>query len=106
MQSALASFDAETRIEQHCGIEAMAQIAALTLFQPDRVVAYAMADVARVGNTLTAQGAAFRSGRRWYKLAFICELTHDHRAIQAFEFTIGDPIPRRLWEAHSLPPVH
>lgn len=106
MRQALSRFDEETRVEQLCGIEAMAQIAALKQFQPDRVVAYAMADVRLERNTLLAEGAAFRSRRRWYRLRFKCELNADRQGVRGFEYAIGDAIPRRLWEAHNIPAIH
>ncbi|MBZ6078119.1 DUF930 domain-containing protein [Microvirga puerhi] len=107
MRQALSTFDEETRIEQLCGIEAMAQIvAASKQFQPDRVVAYAMADVKVLRGTVLAEGAAFRSAHQWYGLTFKCELSPDRRTVKAFEFSLGDAIPRQLWEAHNLPPIH
>jgi len=106
MRQALSRFDEETRVEQLCGIEAMAQIAALKRFQPDRVVAYAMADVKLDRTTLLAEGAAFRSQRRWYRLRFKCELNADRQSVRGFEYAIGDTIPRRLWEAYNLPAIH
>lgn len=107
MRQALAQFDEETRIEQLCGIEAMAQIrATFPTFQPDRVVAYAMADVRLLKGTLVAGGAAFRSERQWYRMSFTCALTADTQTIKTFEFAIGDAIPQRLWEKHNLPAVY
>ena len=106
MVAALASMEEETRWEQLCGIEAMAQIAAAPngAFQPDRVVAYAMADVKASGGEILAEGAAFRSRGRWYRLKFQCRLKPDRLTVETFEFSVGKAIPRRLWEAHNLPP--
>lgn len=105
MAAALDSMDEETRWEQLCAIEAMAQIAAsFRDYQPDRVVAYAMADVKVAKGEIVAEGAAFRSRGRWYHLQFLCRLNPDRQAVEAFEFSVGDAIPRRLWDAHNLPP--
>lgn len=103
----LPHLEEETRLEQLCGIEAMAQIALWDgHFQPDRVVAYAMADVKVADGTIVAEGAAFRSKQHWYGLRFRCEIGPDHQSVQAFEFAIGRSIPKTAWERHGLPPVH
>lgn len=100
----LPLFEEETRLEQLCNLEAMAQIALLLQsFQPDRVVAYAKADVKIVDNKLVAEGAAFRSNRQWYGLTFTCGLSADHQAVQSFEFSVGKAIPKRFWEKYNLP---
>ncbi len=100
----LPLMEEETRLEQLCNIEAMAQIAAaLKQFEPDRIVAYAMADTKRVGSTITAEGAAFRSGLSWYNLNYTCQLDMRDRIVRSFELAVGNAIPRKLWEAHNLP---
>lgn len=104
MRQMLPLLEMETRLEQLCNIEAMAQIAAaLKQFEPDRVVAYAMADTKRDRNTLTAQGAAFRSGSSWYNLSYKCQLDTVRQVVKGFELTVGDAIPKGLWEDHNLP---
>ncbi|MBJ6125134.1 DUF930 domain-containing protein [Microvirga splendida] len=100
----LPLFEEETRLEQLCNLEAMAQIAAsLRQHHPDRVVAYAKAEVRIDGSRLLAEGAAFRSHRRWYGLTFRCGLSPGRQAVQDFEFTVGKAIPKRLWERYNLP---
>jgi predicted house-cleaning noncanonical NTP pyrophosphatase (MazG superfamily) len=104
MREMLPLFEEDTRLEQLCDLEAMAQIAAsLKHFQPDRVVAYAKADVRIENNMLVAEGAAFRSHRRWYGLTFRCGLSEDRQAVQSFEFSVSRAVPRRLWERYNLP---
>jgi hypothetical protein len=104
MREMLPLLEEETRLEQLCGLEAMAQIAAsLKQFHPDRVVAYAKTDVRIENNTVTAEGAAFRSHRRWYGLTFTSDLTDDRQALRSFAFSVGKAIPKRLWEQYSLP---
>jgi hypothetical protein len=104
MWEMLPLFEEETRLEQLCGLEAMAQIAAsLKQFHSDRIVAYAKADV-RIENTIiAAEGAAFRSHQRWYGLTFRCGLTGDRQAVQDFEFSVGNAIPKGLWDRYNLP---
>jgi hypothetical protein len=95
---------AEERIEQLCGLEAMSQIHAWKSdFEPDRVTAYARGATTLAGHALIADGAVFRSKRRWYDLHFRCELSADQAAIVAFEFRVGDPVPRGQWAKLGLP---
>jgi len=101
---ALSRFMPDERIEQLCGIEAMAQVSAWNAdLQADRVVAYAMSNPKISGDLFLADGAAFHSKREWYRIKFKCVLTPDHSTVSAFEFIIGDSIPKRDWEKHSLP---
>jgi hypothetical protein len=97
----------DERVEQLCSIEAMSQIHAWKKeFEPDRLAAYAMADTRISGRILLAEGAAFRSKRRWYNLRFKCEFTSDRKRVAAFEFRVGEAVPSSQWEARGLPPVH
>lgn len=103
----LAQLDEAERIEQLCGLEAMSQIHAWKAeFEPDRVVAYTMAATKFAIQTLQAEGAVFRSKRHWYRLSFTCEMTRDRRKVAAFSFTVGEPVPRREWQARNLPEIH
>ncbi|WP_312809515.1 DUF930 domain-containing protein [Agrobacterium cavarae] len=100
----LAALAPTDHVEQLCGLEAMAQVGEWSKeLRPDRVVAYAMADPKIVGNAFSADGAALHSKQDWYALKFKCELTPDHKKVAAFEFLMGDPIPKNDWGEHSLP---
>ncbi|WEO70639.1 DUF930 domain-containing protein [Agrobacterium vitis] len=100
----LATLAPADQVEQLCGLEAMAQVGAWSKeLRPDRVVAYAMADPKMVGSAFSADGAALHSKKDWYTLKFKCELTPDHKKVAAFEFLVGDPIPKNEWGEHSLP---
>ena len=55
---------------------------------------------------MVADGAAFRSHDRWYDIRFRCEVGPDHAKVVAFEFEVGDPVPRKDWEDLNLPAVH
>lgn len=95
---------ADERVEQLCGLEAMSQIQAWKSdFEPDRVTAYARAATKLAGRALIADGAAFRSKRRWYDLRFRCEFSPDQATIVAFEFRVGEPVPRGQWVKLGLP---
>lgn len=97
----------DERVEQLCGLEAMGQIHDWQRsYEPDRVTAYALADTKRAGRVLTAEGAAFRSQRRWYALRFACTVSPDLKRVTAFAFHVGEPIPQDRWETLGLPAVH
>jgi hypothetical protein len=103
----LGSLGGSERIVQLCNVEAMDQVHAWKgEFRPDRVVAYAMAAMKIEGDTIAADGAAFRSNSAWYRLRFKCAVTADHRKVASFEFLVGDAIPASQWEAHDLPAIH
>jgi hypothetical protein len=103
----LATFADTERIVQLCNLEAMDQVEAWRSdFQPDRLVAYARSDVKMSGETIVADGAAFRSRKNWYDIKFKCEVAPDHAKVVAFEFKIGDPVPRKDWEKLNLPAVY
>lgn len=105
-REALKALDAAERIEQLCNLEAMSQIHAWKAqFEPDRVVAYAMAGTKLSKRTLEAEGAAFRSRKQWYFLRFRCEMAADGK-VAGFQFRVGEAIPRSEWAAHDLPPEH
>ena len=105
-REALKTLEASERIEQLCNLEAMSQIHAWKVeFEPDRVVAYAMAGTKLTKTALEAEGAAFRSRKQWYGLRFRCEMAANGK-VAGFQFRVGEPIPRREWAAHDLPPEH
>ncbi|CAM5198601.1 hypothetical protein BTHI11S_04432 [Bosea thiooxidans] len=97
----------EERVEQLCGLEAMGQIHAWQArYEPDRVSAYATADTRYADRILRAEGAAFRSRRRWYGLRFECTISTDLKRVTAFAFRVGEPIPQARWQALGLPALH
>ena len=105
-REALKMLEAGERIEQLCTLEAMSQIHAWKAeFEPDRVVAFAMAGTKLTKTVLEAEGAAFRSRKQWYGLRFRCEMAANGK-VAGFQFRVGEPIPRSEWAAHDLPPEH
>jgi hypothetical protein len=105
-REALKTLDVSERIEQLCNLEAMSQIHAWKAeFEPDRVVAFAMAGTKLTKSTLEADGAAFRSRKQWYGLRFRCEMAANGK-VAGFQFRVGEAIPRSEWAAHDLPPEH
>lgn len=105
-REALKTLETGERIEQLCNLEAMSQIHAWKAeFEPDRVVAYAMASIKLTKSALEAEGAAFRSRKQWYGLRFRCEMAANGK-VAGFQFRVGETIPRSEWAAHDLPPEH
>lgn len=105
-RESLKTLEASERIEQLCNLEAMSQIHAWKAeFEPDRVVAYAMAGTKQTKSALEAEGAAFRSRKQWYGLRFRCEMAANGK-VAGFQFRVGEAIPRSEWAAHDLPPEH
>ena len=104
---ALAQMNVEDRAVQICGLEAMGQIAKTdSLLSPELVSSYAMSQLVFKGRVVIAEGAAFQSGGIWYNLAFRCQVSPDRTRVQAFEFAIGDAIPRAKWSSLNLTSSH
>lgn len=106
-QKMLAELDGihgDTRLEQLCNIEAMAQIAkAYPTLRAAKVVAYAAGPVRAGAGMLEATRGAVETAEGWYRLTYRCALTPDRRSVKGFDLTIGNAIPRSLWERYNLP---
>lgn len=86
----LESLPPEKRLARTCNIEALAQIGnAGEGFAPDVVMAEAYARSEMTATRLAASGAIFRSGERWYGLAFACTLSDDLTSVTAFSYRLG-----------------
>jgi hypothetical protein len=103
-RAALSQLAPAEQVEQLCNLEAMAQVGQWNRrLQPDRLVAYAMGDTAFSENSFVADGAAVHSEQAWYRLHYRCDLSFDHKKVVAFEFVMGDAIPKSDWSEHNLP---
>ncbi len=103
IMSQLRKLDPETRLEQRCDIESLERIARDGKgFKPDKVVAYTFADPVHGENSIEAPGAAFRSKGEWYRLSYSCKTGPEHLDVKAFEFEIGEQIPRDDWARYYL----
>ncbi len=93
-ERSLQRLDPEERLEQLCDYTAMAQIRNDNRsFRPDRAVANAMADAHVSQDTIKATAGAFRSGGKWFTLAYSCTATPDHLKVISFQYSIGPEIP-------------
>nr|WP_319386731.1 DUF930 domain-containing protein [uncultured Roseibium sp.] len=106
-RSALASLVSGDRVEQLCALEAMEQIRrADPQFRPTRLAPHAFRNSVQRDNEIVASAAAVRSNRTWYDIAYRCRLSTGGNEVIDFEFALGDPIDRSLWDEHGLAPVH
>ncbi|MGE3147691.1 MAG: DUF930 domain-containing protein [Pseudorhodoplanes sp.] len=102
LQANLKRLDPETRLEQVCDLEAMKRIRSDGRYAPDRAKSYVTSAPRRSGHTLTARGAAFRSGGRWFAFSFTCTGSPDHLRVTAFSYQVGKQIPESAWNAYGL----
>ena len=101
--ASLGRLDPQTRLEQICDYEAMNRIGdGDNAFHPDRAKSDAVAAPQHRGDTLIANGAAFRSGGKWYAVSFICKAAPDHTHVLSFTSKIGALIPEAKWPAYGL----
>lgn len=101
----LKQLDPATRLEQRCDVEAMERITKHEQhLSADKVLAYAFSDPVVQDHAIIADGAAFRSRERWYKLSFACQTSDDQMTVMSFKYTIGDEVPESEWAAHYLVP--
>ncbi|KZL25883.1 DUF930 domain-containing protein [Pseudovibrio sp. WM33] len=103
LKESLVLFDPSDQREQLCNLEVMEQIELWDeSFNPERVVAFAYKDPVVFGNSVSADGAAFRSKGDWYHLTYKCTYNPTTNLVTALEFLAGDVIARSEWEDHFL----
>ncbi len=91
------------RLVQVCDYTAMQRIRKDDRsFRPDRVIADGEKDPTFNKNTVTANGAAFRSRGKWYALTFHCVAAPDNLKVLSFSYKIGGEIPEAKWAAYGL----
>jgi hypothetical protein len=95
--ASLGKLDPQTKLEQVCDLEAMSRIK-----QADRAKSDVISHPVHSGNTLTANGGAFRQKGKWYQLSFVCKATPDHLRVLTFSFKVGEPIPEDKWSSYGL----
>jgi uncharacterized protein DUF930 len=95
--ASLGKLDPQTRLEQVCDLEAMSRIA-----QADRAKSDVISHPVHSGNTLTADGGAFRQKGKWYWFSFVCKSTPDHLRVLSFSYKVGEVIPEEKWSSYGL----
>ena len=102
-REALRQLASGERVIQLCNLEALEQVHRWKPeLKPDYLMAYAMAGAKLSENAVEADGAAFRSQQHWYNIKFKCQVTPDLATVAAFEFLVGDEIPKSQWASHDL----
>ena len=86
------------------GTEAMNRISRTTPFRLDRAKSNITVAPTHDGDTMTANGGAFRSKGRWYALTFRCTGNGDHTQVRSLTFQVGAEIPRKRWDDLALWP--
>ncbi len=103
LENMLKRLDPATRLEQVCDAAAMQHISRDNRqFRVDRSVVSALAEPRTKGDTLSGQGAAFRSKGKWYQYSFTCHATPDRLRVLSFEYKLGAEIPEAQWSQHGL----
>jgi hypothetical protein len=101
-RAVLKQLAGDEREVQICNLEAIEQVKAWKpSFQPERIIAYASAEVSVTRSAVKAGGAAFFSDGQWYRLRYDCGLAGE--TVVSFAFEVGDTIPPDQWDAHHLP---
>jgi hypothetical protein len=103
LDAELRRLDPTTRLEQICDIEAMRQIKRdPNSYRPDRAVLAATSDPRTAGHSIEGTGGAFRSKGKWYSFSFKCEASDDHMQVLAFDYKLGEAIPKNQWAKDGL----
>lgn len=103
MNAQLLKLDPQTRLEQTCDVEVMDRINRDSRsYRVDRVVAYTFETPVVGKQSISAPGAAFRSGGKWYRLSFRCVTGPKRLDAHSLEYDIGDEIPRSEWKDYNL----
>ncbi|POF32423.1 DUF930 domain-containing protein [Roseibium marinum] len=106
-RQALTSVTEDDRVEQLCALEAMEQVRhALPDFRPTRLMPHARRNSFRKDDAVFAPAGALRSNRIWYEIAYKCRLDASGSAIIGFEYALGAPIVRALWDELGLAAIH
>ena len=106
-RQALKTLSTEDRDEQICALEAMEQLARSEPgFRPTRTAPHAFRPSYRKDGWVVVPAGAIRSRGNWYRLSYRCQLNAEASGVAAFEFALGDPIARVLWDEHGLAEVH
>ena len=99
----LETLSGNTRLTQACVLEALLKVAADKKgMRPEHVVVDVMGPPHYDGNTLTIDGGAIRSRDKWYGLSFTCVTSADHLQVTAFDYKLGEAIPKEQWTDLNL----
>jgi hypothetical protein len=106
-REALATLVGADGREQICALEAMEQLRRdRPGFRPTRLAPHAFRNATFREGTVHVTAGAVRSNRIWYEIAYRCHLETGRDTIVGFEYALGAPVDRALWDEHGLAPIH
>ncbi|WP_269582998.1 DUF930 domain-containing protein [Roseibium sp. Sym1] len=106
-REALATLAGADGREQICALEAMEQLRRdRPGFRPTRLAPHAFRNATFRERMVHVTAGAVRSNRIWYEIAYRCRLETDKDTIVGFEYALGAPVDRALWDEHGLAPIH
>jgi hypothetical protein len=89
----LAKLPPDKRLAYTCNLEALGQVGnAGRGFKPDAIVPDAFGKASLAGTRTIVTGGIFRSGQKWYRVAYDCTLNRDLSAVTSFTYRIGDDV--------------
>lgn len=96
-KDAIKKLPPEKRLSQTCNIEAIGQLGnAGKGYNPDALVADALAKPAMEGSSFTVVGGAFRSDGKWRAISYECTLSKDLSAVKSFSYRVGGDVTAQL----------
>ena len=94
---AIKKLPPEKRLSQTCNIEAIGQLGnAGKGYNPDALVADALAKPVMAGSSFNVLGGAFRSNGKWHAISYECSLSKDLTAVKSFSYRVGGDVTAQL----------
>ncbi len=94
---AIKKLPPEKRLSQTCNIEAIGQLGnAGKGYNPDALVADALAKPVMEGSSFNVLGGAFRSDGKWRAISYECMLSKDLTAVKSFSYRVGGDVTAQL----------
>ena len=96
-KDAIKKLPPEKRLSQTCNIEPIGQLGnAGKGYNPDALVADALAKPAIDGSSFNVVGGAFRSDGKWRAISYACTLSKDLSAVTSFSYRVGGDVTAQL----------
>jgi hypothetical protein len=96
-RDAIKKLPPEKRLSQTCNIEAIGQLGnAGKGYNPDALVADALAKPVMADSSFTVVGGAFRSDGKWRAISYDCALSKDLGSVTSFSYRVGGDVTAQL----------
>jgi len=106
-RAALATLTGADSREQVCALEAMEQLRHDSQgFRPTRLAPHAFRNAIFKDGVIQVTAGAVRSNRVWYEIAYRCRFDAGGQTVIGFEYALGAPVDRALWDEYGLAPIH